>query len=1028
MKTKGLFSELVATVGRAASLEAGLTRALNQLVALSGASSGGLCFIPRRATPLVVTAGVRRGSDAEQWIRARLAEPVKGMRVERVEDPPPGWRRRKPVTLSAALGDTATSVGRLVLVGADRPRGLRAAVVPPTFPRELGLAVEQAWRFQQRALRLEVVNEVSALTATTLSLDRIYERVAEALARVIRFDALGVSVIDRERQEVVVLDVTASLSDLRLPLEGTLAEWVVGERAPRRIDDIADPSAPAMSRAVLLRHGFHSAVLAPLISQGQVIGTLNVLHRRRRAFSDADVEILTEIARPLAPAIEHARLHAEVVRQAEELAALNRTSQLITARLDLGSVLEAISRSVTTLMGSTGCGIGLLNADRSAIEHVAAHGLQTPEWRALSVPVGEGIIGGAAASGKAIRSDDLRSDPRSVQRPVDEKEGIRSMLSVPLRGAGEIIGVISACSTAPGFFGERHETLLESFADQAGVAIQNARLFEESQRRARQTQALLEAGRAVSQSLELGETIRLILTQAREVLGVQSCGLFTLDRETEELALVASLDLEPAQGRIRIHVGEGITGVAVKGRRTVQSSDLHNDPRVRYHQLSAGGGFRSMLAAPLLVGDEAIGALTALRRDVHHFTPEEESLVSAFADQAAMALEHARLFSSVRTYSEQLEAMVAARTRELDEQKRFVEVVLETLPLGLFVLDGDLRVVSANREGIDRLPFDTDGRPPFVELVPAAKADTIRDFLEAVRRAGSVRQMEEEMPGDAEPRTLRLTAAPLRAAGRDSVHTLVLVEDITLRKRLERQMLLTERLSTAGRLAAGVAHELNNPLATIAGCAEALKERADDPELGELESFKDFPNYLSLIEEEAYRCKEITGSLLQFVREPGSRRAPTDVNALVDKALELLSHQSRFQASRLLTDLDPALPLLVANEGQLRQVFLGLSANALEAMEGRGTLTVRTRCCNPVEVEIAFEDEGPGIPEHILPRVFDPFFTTKPPGQGTGLGLAIAQGIVADHAGRIEVTSRVGTGTTFRVIVPIGAATPERTP
>jgi two-component system, NtrC family, sensor kinase len=1027
VKIERLFPELVAAVGRAASLETGLSRALHQLVTVCGARSGGLCFLPRRATPLVVTAGVRRGSDVDHWIRARLAEPVKGMRVERIEDPPPGWRRRSPVMLRAGLGDTAGSVGRLVLLGAAGRHGLKVAIVPPTFPRELGLAAEQVWRFQQRALRLEAVNEVSALTATTLSLERIYERVAEALARVIRFDALGVSVIDRERREVVVLDVTASLVDLRVPLEGTLAEWVVGERAPRRIDDISDPAAPPVSRAVLLRHGFHSAVLAPLISQGEVIGTLNVLHRRRRAFTDADVEILTEIARPLAPAVEHARLHAEVMRQAEELAALNRTSQLITARLDLGSVLEAISRSVTTLMGSTGCAIGLLNPDGTAIEHVATHGLQTPEWRALCVPLGEGIIGGAAAAGKAIRSDDLRSDPSSVQRPVDEREGICSMLSVPLRGAGEIIGVISACSTVPGFFSERHETLLESFADQAGVAIQNARLFEESQRRARQTQALLEAGRAVSQSLELSETIRLILTQAREVLGVQSCGLFTLDREAEELALVASLDLDPAQGRVRIQVGEGITGGAVKTRRTVQSSDLYNDPRVRYHQLSAGGGFRSMLAAPLLVGEEAIGALTALRRDVHHFTPEEESLVSAFADQAAMALEHARLFSSVRTYSEQLEAMVAARTRELDEQKRFVEVVLQTLPLGLFVLDGDLRVVSANREGTDRLPFDTNERPPFVELVPAVKADAIRDFLEAVRSAGSVRQTEEEMPGDAEPRTLRLTAAPLRAAGRDSMHTLVLVEDITLRKRLERQMLLTERLSTAGRLAAGVAHELNNPLATIAGCAEALKERAEDPALGELESFKDFPSYLSLIEEEAYRCKEITGSLLQFVREPGSRRAPTDVNALVDKALELLSHQSRFQGSRLLTDLDPALPLLVANEGQLRQVFLGLSANALEAMEGRGTLTVRTRCPNPAEVEIAFEDEGPGIPEHILPRVFDPFFTTKPPGQGTGLGLAIAQGIVADHAGRIEVTSRVGAGTMFRVIIPIGAAIPERT-
>src|SRR5262249_19880598 len=150
----------------------------------------------------------------------------------------------------------------------------------------------------------------------------------------------------------------------------------------------------------------------------------------------------------------------------------------------------------------------------------------------------------------------------------------------------------------------------------------------------------------------------------------------------------------------------------------------------------------------------------------------------------------------------------------------------------------------------------------------------------------------------------RLTAAPLIEPGGDVRHALVLVEDITLQKRLQRQMLLTERLTTAGFLAAGVAHELNNPLATIAGCAEALKERAQDPEFKELEPFTDFPGSLSLIQEEAFRGKEITGSLLQFVREPGSRRAAIDVNGLVEKALELLSRQSRFAASRFLTELD----------------------------------------------------------------------------------------------------------------------------
>src|SRR5262249_7727582 len=180
--------------------------------------------------------------------------------------------------------------------------------------------------------------------------------------------------------------------------------------------------------------------------------------------------------------------------------------------------------------------------------------------------------------------------------------------------------------------------------------------------------------------------------------------------------------------------------------------------------------------------------------DVHHFTPEEESLVSAFADQAAMALEHARLFSSVRNYSEQLEAMVATRTRELDEQKRFVEVVLETLPHGLFVLDRELRVVSANREGMALLPFAIGTGVRFPDLLPAARATAVRGVIAAVLTAGDVHQFEEDISSGAEPRTFRFTAAPLAAPSGGRAHALVLVEDITLPKRLQRQMLLTERL------------------------------------------------------------------------------------------------------------------------------------------------------------------------------------------------------------------------------------------
>jgi GAF domain-containing protein/signal transduction histidine kinase len=1027
MKIGRLFPDLLAARGRPASPGAGFARTLRRLVEDSGAVAGALLFAPGGGPPIQVTAGVRRGSALEAWLAARLGEPTRGVALRALREAPPGWRRReRACLLRAALGEPAEPVGRFVLLGPGGPRGLHADSVPPAFPREFGLAMAQAWWLHQRTRRLEVINKVTGLASRSLDLPEIYRAVARLVAPLIRFDALGVALLDRERGELRLMDIVVSpddpsggeTRDTRLPSAGTVAQWVAEQRAPLRFDDLSDPRLPPVSRERLRRRGFQSGVLAPLVSQSEVIGMLFVGHHGPRAFGEEDVEILSEVARPLASAIEQARLHAETVRRAEALAALNETSRLISARLHLPAVLATISRSVNALIGSASCGIGLLSAEGSAVEHVAAQGFRMGEWRTLSTPLGAGIIGRVAESGTPLRVDDIQGDPRSVDPALDEREGTRSMLAVPLRVGDAVIGVISAYSREPGYFSSREETLLESFAEQAGIAIQNARLFEESQRRARETEALLAAGRAVSQSLELGETIRVILHQAREVLGVQSGSIFTLDEGTGELTSVASLDEGPARvGQIRVRVGQGITGLAVAEGRPLQSEDLWNDPRAN-PQPAVAGGLRSMLAVPLVASGRTLGALTALRTDVHHFLPHEVALASAFADQAALALEHARLFSSVRTYSERLEAMVSERTRELDEQKRFVEVILETLPLGLYVLDRELAVVSANREADSVLPPAPAGRAAFLDLVPPAKTEVLRAFLAGVLDEGFVRQAEEEIATGAETRVLRFTAAPLRGPEGRITHAILLVDDITLPKRLERQMLLTERLTTAGRLVTGVAHEINNPLATIAGCAEALRERARDPGLAELDAFKDFPSYLALIEVEAYRCKEFTGSLLRFVRDPGSRRAPTDVNALIDKTLELLRHQPRFAASELVTALDPGLPPVVANEGQLRQVILGIAANALEAMDGRGRLTVRTRIRGG-EAEIEFEDAGPGVPEDILPRLFDPFFTTKPPGQGTGLGLAIAQGIVADHAGRIEVTSRPGAGASFRVILPV---------
>ncbi|MBI2216069.1 MAG: cofactor assembly of complex C subunit B [Candidatus Rokubacteria bacterium] len=865
------------------------------------------------------------------------------------------------------------------------------------------------------SLRMTVLNGLTNLLVSGDSLDDVFRGFAEGLARLVRFDAMAVALIDAERGEAELIDALARATagvpqrDCRLAVAGTLLAELVRTAAPITIADVDTAGVPPASREAFLARGYRSVLMVPLISRGGIIGAVILAGERPAAFDDEDAEVVAELARPLASAIEQRRLFEERHRRAEELEALYSTSQLITGRLDLASVLDGISRSVTSLIGSTGCGIGLLNPDGTAITHAAAHGFRTEEWSTLEIPVGEGIIGRCVAAAAPIRVDDVAADVRSARRDIDEREGIRSMLCVPLASERGIIGVISAFSTRPAAFTEHHQRVLEAFAQQAGIALANARLYEESERRARETRALLEAGRAVTASLDVEETMRVIMAQAKSVLGVASCGIMTLDPETRELVSVASLDLSPELvGKIRVREGEGITGIAVRERRPVHSADLWTDPRVRFRDVQRGTGFRSMLAVPLLLGDRAIGALIVLRADRHEFSGAEQELLLALADQAAIALEHARLYT-------QLEGMVAERTRELDAQKRFVEVVLETLPLGVFVVDAGLAVIRVNREGERVLPSDARIGEPFARFVGDGVADLVA-WLDGARSRRGVHRLEREMAVAGETRVVRLTAAPLEAAGRAG-HLIVLVEDVTLAKRLEQQLLLTERLTTAGKLASGVAHELNNPLATIAGCAESLASRLREPALAGREELADFRRYLGLIEEEAYRCKEITGSLLQFVREPGSRRTPANLNALALKVVELLSHQSRFAESRFVTELDPELPVVTANEGQMRQVFLGIAANGLEAMDGHGTLAIRTRVARE-EVEVEFDDEGPGIPDEVLARIFDPFFTTKPPGQGTGLGLAIAQGIVADHGGRIEVTSRPGKGTVFRVVLP----------
>lgn len=271
------------------------------------------------------------------------------------------------------------------------------------------------------------------------------------------------------------------------------------------------------------------------------------------------------------------------------------------------------------------------------------------------------------------------------------------------------------------------------------------------------------------------------------------------------------------------------------------------------------------------------------------------------------------------------------------------------------------------------------------------------------------------IPGfDGKNRYFDVTATPI-ADPAGGNRALLFIRDVTERRVREMQLLQAEKMSSIGMLAAGVAHEINNPMTSVAGYAEALQRRLRDaPGLLDDPRMEDFPGYLEVIVREVYRCKAIIDSLLSFSRKSDGAFGAVDLNAVICEVLELVRHQGRDRNVRLEENLCLPLPAVHGDASSLRQVFLNLILNAVQAIEGQGAVTIETALEGPLVVARVW-DTGSGIAPDLLDQIWTPFFTTKVVGKGQGLGLAVTYDIVRKHEGSIEVHSQVGKGTEFIV-------------
>ena len=509
---------------------------------------------------------------------------------------------------------------------------------------------------------------------------------------------------------------------------------------------------------------------------------------------------------------------------------------------------------------------------------------------------------------------------------------------------------------------------------------------------------LLRLSQDLNSDLDLGRIAERLLEGVHRALGVGALAIF----------------LPEEDGSFRAFKGTGLPedGLRLPGGGALLrrlSTGQHVNAEASPQEVPEADGLNLTHYFPCRVKGELIAVLGVGRKDaLDPLNSEEVDILQALAGQAATAFMNGRLYRDLRQKAQELQGLT-----------EYNENILESMDSGILVLDLGDRIVRWNRalEGLYGRGRDEVLGRGLDEVFP-------EPFLEALRGSLVLGRSDEEeiahiyklhLPAaDGRSLMVNVSVAPFQLGSGERRGTILILDDVTARVRLEEQLQHSEKMASIGLLAAGVAHEVNTPLTGISSYTQMLRKQVDaaDPRAGLLEK----------IEKQTFRAAKIINNLLNFSRAGGVEVETLDVNKILLDVLSLIEHQLEGSHIKVRRELAPHLLPVRGNENRLQQVFFNLVLNARDAMPKGGWLTLVTRADDDVVV-VEVKDTGEGIRREDIKRIYDPFFTTKGIGRGTGLGLAVSYGIVQEHGGAIFVDSAPGKGTTFTVTLPPVAMT-----
>ena len=518
---------------------------------------------------------------------------------------------------------------------------------------------------------------------------------------------------------------------------------------------------------------------------------------------------------------------------------------------------------------------------------------------------------------------------------------------------------------------------------------------------------LIEFARELGSPSDLTEMLETVADRLIRTLGIRHVAFFVWNDREQQFGLELASN---RQGRQTDHVPYGLDLSFLSpapGKPYLFFERTHNMIDVVSHDLPLSvrrtiGELELTYYLPCVARGRTIAYLGVSRTESGDFLSSDDvDLLVTLSGYVGIAVDNSMLYRSLER-----------KVEEYERLKEFSENIVESIHVGILAADLEDRVESWNSQ-MERLTGilrrDAVGRR-LSELLP----ETLCEALVPVTGSSGIHNIYKHlMPTageDVRDAIVNIAVAPLIA--RDSAHIgrLIIFEDVTDRDELERKLMQADKLSSIGLLAAGVAHEVNTPLAVISTYAQMLaKQISGDAQKAPL---------LEKIAKQTFRASEIVNSLLNFSRTSPTEFVSVDLNRVLNETVTLIQHQLSNAQIETKLALDSHLPKVRGNAGRLQQVFLNLFLNARDAMESGGTLAVRTITTDGL-VYVTVADSGSGITPENLAKIFDPFFTTKAAKRGTGLGLAVSYGIIREHGGEITVESEVGAGTRFELSFPV---------